>query len=647
MSYTSPNTADTAADFIFNSGQRVAVIVTGIIGSISTLSVSSLLLHLFTVSFVSGRTQANKDERIFLRMHLGAFVVCLLTSDLIQGISGMFQLVWAKRGGVYDGPLCKAQAAMLLFGDNGTAFWNAVIGIHTFWTVVLGKRMSTVAVAFLIAAGWTLCVILTVIGPLAIQTAERGPFYSIAGAWCFVTTEYRDSRIYLHYLPMLLSAFIITILYILVAMVLFGVLVVDHNGWRLKAPPRRRGKAIRDFFGQFSWGRLGRPTGGSVPSQPSSGGIKSANIHGRPQSPNHFQHQRSGSIKLASIPITKAEEAAGVNGAPVMDISAPRPDSGRISESERGRPSLSKAVEIKEEPKHRNNVQTHVSLEPSVHVSGQSMQLRTLAIKMLWYPIVYMTLILPISISRVDSSMEVALSVMLAFMCLLWLMGTANTIIYVCTRRLGPTPWARRNRSISRTRSTRSTATREAGPNFNPNNNGVQSVQIFVDRHTHRATDEQFMERTRHKSFVASFPAEIENASDSSSPPNSTLNTPTRREFAIGDKEKRLSVASRGSTPPSTFHPPLPTSLASPIQSSELNHRISSPPLTLSPPPSRQGRTQGQDQTLQALHRATFSHPPNLQDQSNTQQPPYRLTFFEDNDSVRTHSRKPSSGSAL
>ncbi|CAG8672064.1 10664_t:CDS:2, partial [Acaulospora colombiana] len=99
------------------------------------------------------------------------------------GISGIFQLVWASRSGITEGPLCTAQAAMLLFGDNGTAFWNVVISIHTFWTVVLGKRMSTVAVAFLIATGWTLCVILTVIGPLAIQTPAKGPFYSIAGAW--------------------------------------------------------------------------------------------------------------------------------------------------------------------------------------------------------------------------------------------------------------------------------------------------------------------------------------------------------------------------------------------------------------------------------------------------------------------------------
>lgn len=170
---------------------------------------------------------------------------------------------------------------------------------------------------------------------------------------------------------MLLSAFIITVLYLLVAMVLFGVLVVDHNGWRLKAPPRRSGSGIRDFFGQFSWGRLVRPSAPLISSQPSSGGTKSSKS----------SHNRAGSIKLGTIP--KAEEAPAV----VVDISAPRPDDGRIVESERGRPSMTKAVEIKDDTRPKHGVQTHVSIEPSIHPNGQSMQLRNLAIKMLWYPI--------------------------------------------------------------------------------------------------------------------------------------------------------------------------------------------------------------------------------------------------------------------
>jgi hypothetical protein len=71
--------------------------------------------------------------------HISALVVCLFMSDLIQGISGMVTLVWAKTGQVNTGSLCMTQAVMLHIGDVGTAYWNAVIAIHTFWTVVLGE----------------------------------------------------------------------------------------------------------------------------------------------------------------------------------------------------------------------------------------------------------------------------------------------------------------------------------------------------------------------------------------------------------------------------------------------------------------------------------------------------------------------------
>jgi hypothetical protein len=66
-----------------------------------------------------------------------AFVVCLLCSDLVQGISGIMQLEWARTREVRHGPLCTAQAAMIMFGDIGTAFWSAAVAVHTFWTVVL------------------------------------------------------------------------------------------------------------------------------------------------------------------------------------------------------------------------------------------------------------------------------------------------------------------------------------------------------------------------------------------------------------------------------------------------------------------------------------------------------------------------------
>lgn len=494
--------------FVLNDGYRAAVIVNGIIGTVSTLAVSGLLLHLFSVSFISGRGGANKDERIFLRMHLGAFVVCLLLSDLIQGLSGMFQLVWAANKQIDAGPLCTAQAAMIMFGDLGTAFWNAVVAIHTFWTVVLGKRMSTIAVALLIATGWTLCVVLTIIGPIAIQNETAGPFYAIAGGWCFVTGYYKNARIYLHYVPMLLSAFIITVLYLLVAMVLFGVLVVDGNKWRLKAPPRRSTNAIRDFFGQFSWGRLHRPSA-------NSGGNPNTVSHSSDATKSASVGRMPGSIRLASIPPRTSDAKATLDvpeepsTATVQSIViTARPDTGStgVSENtnttERGRKTNAKVIG---EPKQPAQGQTQMSTN---QVSGRALQLKTLAIKMLWYPIVYLVLILPIAISRVDSNVKVSLSVMLGFMCLLWLMGTANTVIYVCTRRLGPTPWARRTASSSSRSRSKGVRTQEATIVNNVNNNprAVAPVQIFVDQYTHHATDDQFIEIAREKSAGSSGP---------------------------------------------------------------------------------------------------------------------------------------------
>jgi hypothetical protein len=55
---------------------------------------------------------------------------------------------------------------------------------------------------------------------------------------------------------MLLSATIITVLYIQVALVLFGILAIDGGVWRLQSPTRKGSSGIRSFFSKFSWNRL-------------------------------------------------------------------------------------------------------------------------------------------------------------------------------------------------------------------------------------------------------------------------------------------------------------------------------------------------------------------------------------------------------
>jgi len=125
---------------------------------------------------------------------------------------------------------------------------------------------------------------------------------------------------------MLLSAGVITILYVLVALVLFGVLIVDGNKWIFSVPSRK--KSFRDFFGQFSWGRLIRPTG--------------------KQELDLSPHQDTSS--------TAASDSAG----------------------DRGRKFSPKSIGANPATSHSHSIE-----DP---VSGMASRLKKLAIKMLWYP---------------------------------------------------------------------------------------------------------------------------------------------------------------------------------------------------------------------------------------------------------------------
>jgi hypothetical protein len=71
---------------------------------------------------------------------VSVFVVFLFLSDLTQGASGVIQLVWVSKKQITPGTLCTVQAIMLQTADLGTAVWNTVIAIHTFWAVVLGEN---------------------------------------------------------------------------------------------------------------------------------------------------------------------------------------------------------------------------------------------------------------------------------------------------------------------------------------------------------------------------------------------------------------------------------------------------------------------------------------------------------------------------
>ncbi|EJD44261.1 hypothetical protein AURDEDRAFT_114352, partial [Auricularia subglabra TFB-10046 SS5] len=226
----------------FDGGTRRAVIVTALAGLLSCLMVSFLLIHIVSVAFVplcirTQRGGGQDGERVFLRRQLGVFVVCLFLSDFVQSISGMIQIRWAAHSRIDDGPTCTAQAVTLLAGDLGTCLWNAIVALHTFTTIVLRRSVPKSVVILLVVTGWTAVIIASIIGPLAIHNSTNGPFYGIAGKWCFITDAYADARLWIHYVPILISAFIIFLLYAMVFLALRGNIIADDGGIDLRRRP--------------------------------------------------------------------------------------------------------------------------------------------------------------------------------------------------------------------------------------------------------------------------------------------------------------------------------------------------------------------------------------------------------------------------
>lgn len=302
---------------------------------------------------ISRQKSKYNEERLFLRMQLGVFIVCMLLSDLIQTLGVLIQVRWASTGRVEPGMACWVQAAMLTFGDVATAVWNAVIACHTFTTVVLGVRMSTVTVGIIVVLGWTFPIMMNVVGSVIIA-GSRGDYYDVAGAWCFISDPYSLERVVLHYVPLLASAFIITIMYSLVSLTMRGNLHIAQS-----------------TRGRFPW---------------------------------------------LSVSFRRTSIHPGTTG---------------------------------------NTNQKQVAY------------LRSLSLKMLWYPCVYIALILPISICRmVELKHKKAPKPLLYFsMTLLFLVGISNVAIYVSTRNMGR---PKRHVPTSSVRNTQS---------------GTQ-VEIFIDRVT-------------------------------------------------------------------------------------------------------------------------------------------------------------------
>ncbi|KIJ46138.1 hypothetical protein M422DRAFT_46226 [Sphaerobolus stellatus SS14] len=200
-----------------------------IAGVLSCILVSTLLLSITVSALASWFRTSREVSAPFTSRQIAIFVVCLLVSDLIQSVSGITQVKWAAERRLYEGQACSVQAFTLVMGDLGSTVWSCVIAAHTFCGLALGKQWSKRLVYTIVIIGWTFVIAMTLLGPLALTDPAKGPFFSIAGTWCFISSPYALPRLYLHYVPLFIASALIVLLYGLVFFVLRGTISFTPN----------------------------------------------------------------------------------------------------------------------------------------------------------------------------------------------------------------------------------------------------------------------------------------------------------------------------------------------------------------------------------------------------------------------------------
>ncbi|KAF7308741.1 Git3 domain-containing protein [Mycena kentingensis (nom. inval.)] len=197
----------------------------------AVVSLLAVVIYFLTPSF---------RLRNYKNTHINGYFRSLLFANAIQAFGTSLNIKWAAERGVDDSSLlCGAQGGIKQAGNIATALWYLVLSVHLF--NLLFRRTQATRVGFwaTIICGWTLVVFVVIIGPLAIQRPEKGPYFGISGAWCWITEEYPKEQIFLEYFLEYISAGTCFFLYTAIILRMRGDLVRENNRWKLRFLPKQ------------------------------------------------------------------------------------------------------------------------------------------------------------------------------------------------------------------------------------------------------------------------------------------------------------------------------------------------------------------------------------------------------------------------
>ncbi|KAJ4366606.1 hypothetical protein N0V95_000107 [Ascochyta clinopodiicola] len=208
-----------------------AVVALGFI----SFAASITLLFILTYKLISWHIKSKRSNQFVI------LIFNLLWADIQQALAFLLNIEWLRLGSLQvENPICFAQGWLVSTGDLGSGVWCFAIGLHTFASVILDYRLKPRAFYAVIAAAWVFIIGVSSIG-VGLHSTN---FYVRSGVWCWIHHDFKDLRLWTHYVWIFIFEFGNVLIYAVIYTILLHRI---HTGYYTPEESKRV-KAISNLM---------------------------------------------------------------------------------------------------------------------------------------------------------------------------------------------------------------------------------------------------------------------------------------------------------------------------------------------------------------------------------------------------------------
>ncbi|EXJ86100.1 hypothetical protein A1O1_06469 [Capronia coronata CBS 617.96] len=166
----------------------LAIAFFGTLSLVATFSLFSFLTYRLCSWYFRGQLRQGANQFLVL-------IYNLLLADIQQAVAFALSARFLATNKIEDGTTtCWVNGWFISTGDLASGVFILAIAIHTFFSVVRGRRVPNRVFISAIAGAWTFVYAMAIIG-----VAIDPNLYVRAGAWCWINHKHENLRLWLHY----------------------------------------------------------------------------------------------------------------------------------------------------------------------------------------------------------------------------------------------------------------------------------------------------------------------------------------------------------------------------------------------------------------------------------------------------------------